>query len=123
VGVLELTLELAGNHSLKAKRKVISSLMGRVKARFNVATAEVGAQDRHDLAVLGFTVCGSEAKILNSVLDHLRNFIEDNAEAEVVDIMMDCQVWDESETWGERLDDPASLDHGGLNEPETPGKG
>ncbi|MDR2421990.1 MAG: DUF503 domain-containing protein [Deltaproteobacteria bacterium] len=110
VGVLEVTLSLAGNRSLKGKRKVVASLLGRVKARFNVSAAEVGAQDTHGLAVLGFTVCGSEGRILNGVLDHLLNFIEDNAEAQVVDSFLDCAAWGETGDWG---------DH----EPETPGKG
>ncbi|MDR2142500.1 MAG: DUF503 domain-containing protein [Deltaproteobacteria bacterium] len=104
VGVLEVTLSLEGNRSLKGKRKVISSLLARVKARFNVSAAEVGGQNQHELAVLGFTVCGSEARILNSVLDHLLNFIEDNVEAQVIDSFWDCSAWVESREWGG--DDP-----------------
>ncbi|MDR1607101.1 MAG: DUF503 domain-containing protein [Deltaproteobacteria bacterium] len=101
VGVLEVTLSLEGNRSLKDKRRVISSLLGRVKARFNCSAAEVGAQDRHALAVLGFTVCGSDFKILNSVLAHLLNFVEDNAEAQVVDSQIDCATWDGLGEWTE----------------------
>lgn len=109
VGVLEVTLSLEGNRSLKEKRKVTSSLLGRVKARFNVAASEVGAQDSHGLAVLGFAVCGSDGRILNGVLNRLLNFIENEAEAEVADSFMDCAAWDEAGDWGE-------------HEPTAPGK-
>ncbi|MGL4208798.1 MAG: DUF503 domain-containing protein, partial [Candidatus Adiutrix sp.] len=53
VGALEITLRLQGNDSLKGKRKVVKSLIGRVKSRFNVGAAEVDQQDTHELAVLG----------------------------------------------------------------------
>ncbi|MDR1085736.1 MAG: DUF503 domain-containing protein [Deltaproteobacteria bacterium] len=96
VGVLEVTLILEGNHSFKDKRRVVKSLLGRVKARFNCSASEVGAQNSHGLAVLGFTVCGSEQRILNSVLDRLLNFIEDNAEAEVAEAQKDTAVWSDT---------------------------
>jgi uncharacterized protein YlxP (DUF503 family) len=93
VGILEVTLVMEGNHSLKAKRKVVKSILGRVKARFNTAASEIGHLDRHESAVLGFAVCGSNAQILNSVLDHIMNFIDENADAEVVDSRMECSTW------------------------------
>jgi uncharacterized protein YlxP (DUF503 family) len=97
VGVLEVTVSLVGNRSLKDKRKAISSLMGRVKSRFNVSAAEVGAQDAYERAVLGFTVCGSEGRVLNGVLSHLLNFIE--READVADSFWDCAAWDGAGDW------------------------
>ena len=100
VGVVEVTLSLAGNRSLKDKRKVVSSLLARVKARFNVSAAEVDAQNNHELAVLGFTLCGSQGQILNGVISHLLNFIEDEAEAEVVYSNQDCVAWTEAGDWG-----------------------
>ena len=41
VGVLELTLYLPGNHSLKGKRAVLRSIKARVQAKFNVSVAEI----------------------------------------------------------------------------------
>lgn len=86
---MEVTLRLEGNSSLKGKRKVVKSILGRIKARFNVAASEVGGQDVYEIAVLGFAVCGPEARILNTVLDNVLDFIEDNADAEVVDSQME----------------------------------
>jgi uncharacterized protein YlxP (DUF503 family) len=86
---LEVILRLEGNSSLKGKRKVVKSLLGRVKARFNTAVAETGGQDLHETAVLGFAVCGSDQRVLNTVLDNILDFVEDNAEAEVADSRME----------------------------------
>ena len=89
VGLLEVVLRLEGNSSLKGKRKVVKSLLGRVKARFNAAASETGGQDIHETAVLGFAVCGPDRRVLNTVLDNILDFIEDNAEAEVADSRME----------------------------------
>ncbi|MDR2945225.1 MAG: DUF503 domain-containing protein [Candidatus Adiutrix sp.] len=92
-GMMEVTLRLEGNASLKGKRKVVKSILGRVKARFNVAASEVGGQDVYELAVLGFAVCGPDRRILNTVLDNILDFIEDNADAEVVDSEMEFDLF------------------------------
>ena len=89
MGLLEVTLRLEGNSSLKGKRKVVKSVLGRVKARFNTSVAETAAQDLHETAVLGFSVCGPDQRVLNTVLDNILDFIEENAEAEVADSRME----------------------------------
>jgi uncharacterized protein YlxP (DUF503 family) len=93
VGILEVTLRLEGNHSLKEKRKVVKSILSRVRARFNASASEVGSQDIHGEAVVAFSVCGSNAQILNGVLDRLMNFVEANADAEVADSRQECSAW------------------------------
>jgi uncharacterized protein YlxP (DUF503 family) len=93
VGLMEVTLRLEGNASLKGKRRVVKSILGRVKARFNVAASEVGGQDVYETAVLGFAVCGPDRRILNAVLDNILDFIEDNADAEVADSEMEFDLF------------------------------
>ncbi len=91
VGLLEVTLRLEGNASLKGKRKVVKSILGRVKARFNAAASEVGGH--YETAVLGFAVCGPDRRILNTVLDNILDFIEDNVDAEVADSEMEFDLF------------------------------
>ncbi|MDR2366811.1 MAG: DUF503 domain-containing protein [Deltaproteobacteria bacterium] len=93
VGVLLVTLRMEGNSSLKEKRRVVKSLLGRVKARFNASASEVGGQDRHETAVVGFSVMGSDARVLNRVLDHILNFVDDVVDAEVVDSETICPLY------------------------------
>ncbi|MDR2350433.1 MAG: DUF503 domain-containing protein [Deltaproteobacteria bacterium] len=90
VGILEVTLFMEGAASLKDKRRVIKSVIGRVRARFNAAASEVGEQDSVCRATLGFAVCGSDARILTSVLTRMENFVETNADAEVTDSHIEC---------------------------------
>ena len=46
VGTLKIEFMLFDNRSLKGKRKVVKSMVDKVKARFNVSIAEVGANDK-----------------------------------------------------------------------------
>ncbi|MDR3134889.1 MAG: DUF503 domain-containing protein [Deltaproteobacteria bacterium] len=100
VGILLVTLRLEGNGSLKEKRRVVKSLLGRVKARFNASASEVGGQDQHEMAEVGFSVMGSDSRVLNRVLDHILNFVEDTANAEVADSEIVCPLYtDQADDW------------------------
>jgi uncharacterized protein YlxP (DUF503 family) len=111
VGVILITLFMEGNSSLKQKRRVVKSLLGKVRARFNASVSEVGGQDRHETAVLGFSVVGPDAKVLARVLDRLLVFVEDVADAEIVDAEVICPIYaDEVEA---RFDEAMEWQRGG----------
>ncbi|MBW1992546.1 MAG: DUF503 domain-containing protein [Deltaproteobacteria bacterium] len=59
VAVARLTLMLHDNHSLKGKRKVVRSLIERVKHRFDAAIAEVEDHDKWQRAQIGIALVGS----------------------------------------------------------------
>jgi hypothetical protein len=85
VGIARVTFRLHGNQSLKEKRKVVKSLVDKSRHRFNVSVAEVADQDRHQKAVLGVAVIGSDARVLNAVLDHILAFMESMGVADLVE--------------------------------------
>ena len=76
VGIARIQFRLHGNQSLKDKRKVVKSLIEKSRHRFNVAVAEVEDQDLHQRATLAIAVIGSDGRILNSVLDHIIDFMD-----------------------------------------------
>lgn len=77
VGVCRLRLLLPGNRSLKGKRKVVKSIIGRTRSHFNLAMAEVEDNDLHGVAVLGFAVVGNEHAMVNATIDRVVGFVED----------------------------------------------
>ena len=85
IGVCKIRLRIPESHSLKAKRRVIKSLIARLKNRFNVAIAEVEALDAHQFAILAAVSVSNDVVHLNKILSHLITFVEANAEAELVD--------------------------------------
>jgi hypothetical protein len=83
IGICHLDLVLRDNHSLKEKRRVVKSIIGRVKSKFNVSIAEVGNQDLWQSAQIGFCIAGNEKRFVNSSLDKVIYFIEESNSAEI----------------------------------------
>jgi uncharacterized protein len=77
IGVCRVTLHLPASHSLKDKRQVVRSLLARLRNRFDLAVAEVDDQDRWQIATLGLACVSSNASIVDEVLTHAINYIED----------------------------------------------
>lgn len=89
IGTCRLVLSLPGNGSLKGKRKVVRSIVDRLRHRYNVAVAEVGALDAHKSAVLGLAVVSNDARHANSMIDTLVSAVAGASEALVVDRRME----------------------------------
>jgi uncharacterized protein YlxP (DUF503 family) len=76
VGVCRLSLIVPENASLKGKRSVVRRLIDRTRAKFNVAIAEVGANDDPRQGVIGFAVIGNEAGFVDAMMSSIVSFIE-----------------------------------------------
>lgn len=93
--VLNLKVKLRASwvHSLKEKRMVVRSLVQKLKNKFNVSVGEVEEQDIHQTIVIGISaVCGS-SKQVDSTMENLINFIEENTDAEVMHIEEDNYIF------------------------------
>ena len=75
VGVLTIQLNLNGVASLKEKRSIVKSLVGRLKSRFNVSVSEVDRQDNKQLAVIGIAIVSNDGTFVNQQLDTIIDFI------------------------------------------------
>jgi hypothetical protein len=75
VGVLTSQLHLQGVGSLKEKRSIVKSLIGRLKSRFNVSVSEVDHQDNKTSAVIGIAVISNEGRFVNEQLDKIIDFM------------------------------------------------
>lgn len=85
VASCEIKLNLPGAFSLKDKRKIIKSLLQKTKNKFNLAAAEVDANDYIKTAVLGAAGVGSDYKQLQSLMDKYLDFVESFPEFLVTD--------------------------------------
>ena len=71
VGVLTFELRLEHSHSLKDKRQVVKSLKDRLRARFNVAVAEIGEQEMWQRAVVAAVTVSSDRKAAEEALQRV----------------------------------------------------
>ena len=77
VGVLTLELRLEDSHSLKDKRHAVQGLKDRLRAKFNVAVAEIGYQETWQRAAVAAVTVSSDRIFAEKVL----RAVEDEAAA------------------------------------------
>lgn len=75
VGVMTAQLHMQGVTSLKEKRSIVKSLIGRLKSRFNASIAEVDHQDNKTSAVIGIAVVSNNNRFVNKQLDKIIDFM------------------------------------------------
>ena len=89
VGIGTITFRLHDCRSLKGKRKVIKSIISRMRNSFNASVAEVGSNDIHQRAEIGFSLVGNDKALINSKIDKIFNMVEGLGLAEIIDSEME----------------------------------
>ncbi len=77
VCVARVTLDIPAAGSLKAKRQVLRRVTDRVKAKFNVAVAEVEDNDVWNRAVVALSLVGNESRHLSDQMEKIFQYIDD----------------------------------------------
>jgi len=90
VGLGNIQLRLHDCRSLKGKRKVVKAIIQRIRNNFNVSVAEVGSNDIHQRAEIGFALVGNDKTVINSKIDKIFNLTDALGLAEVID--MDLEI-------------------------------
>ena len=85
VGTMKIILHLHDNRSLKGKRKVVRSMVDKVKHKFNVSIAEVGSNDKWQRIELGVSAVGNDRRHIDTSLDNVLAYMESLYLAEIVD--------------------------------------
>jgi uncharacterized protein YlxP (DUF503 family) len=75
VGVLTAQMHLHGINSLKEKRSIVKSLLGRLKSRFNISISEVDHQDEKTSAVVGIALISNDTRFINQQFDSIIDFM------------------------------------------------
>ena len=76
VGVMKTVLHLQGIRSLKEKRSIVKSVIGRLKSRFNASLAEVGHLDSKNSAVIAMTMVSNETSLIDQQFDAIISFMQ-----------------------------------------------
>jgi len=76
VGVLTAQLHMQGINSLKEKRGIVKSVIGRLKSRFNISIAEVDHQDEKTNAVIAMAMVSNDTRFINQQFDTIIDFMQ-----------------------------------------------
>lgn len=79
-----VTFRLHECRSLKAKRKIVKSIISQLRNHFNVSVAEVGSNDIYQRAMIGFALVGNNRAVINSKIDKIFNLVEELNLAEII---------------------------------------
>ena len=88
VGILIVKISIGEASSLKEKRKILKSLIDVLKNKFNLSIAEVGEQNKWQVAELGIAVVGNDKSYLNRVIEKVVDKIETKKDI----VMMEYEV-------------------------------
>jgi uncharacterized protein YlxP (DUF503 family) len=86
IGVCTLELHIPGNGSLKGKRRILKSLLARLRKEFNVSVAEVGAQDVWQSAVIGIVCVSNDQDYAHGQLTRVARWVDESR--------LDCDLVD-----------------------------
>jgi len=76
IGVAVFELRIPGAFSLKDKRRVLSSLLNRLRSRYNVSVAEIGNQGVKQRATVAVAAVANSTAHVYSVLSTVTSFVE-----------------------------------------------
>ena len=65
---------------------IVKSIIGKLQNKFNVSIREVENQDLHQRISIGIVKLELNSKDSDQSKDKILNFIEENCEAEIIDI-------------------------------------
>jgi uncharacterized protein YlxP (DUF503 family) len=77
VATCVIKLNVHGVQSLKEKRRILKSILSRLRRQFNLAASEVECQDVWQTAVIGIVSVGSDAAYLHGMMEKAVGWIED----------------------------------------------
>lgn len=85
IGVCSLKLNIYEADSLKDKRHIIKSIIGRLQSRFNISISEVDLNDSWQSSVIGFACVTNDTKYANEVISKVIKFIDGDNRVEIIE--------------------------------------
>ncbi|MCA1927181.1 MAG: DUF503 domain-containing protein [Calditerrivibrio sp.] len=89
VGTLLFELDIPSSYSLKDKRRVLNSLKGKLKNKFNISVSEVGEKNLWNRGYIAIAIVGDDNKFVDSQLQEVVKFAEFFKDVVVLDVKME----------------------------------
>lgn len=83
-GTCQFELRIYEAESLKGKRRVIKSIIEKLKFRFNISIAEIGLNDVWKSSIIGFACVSNKTAHVNETISKVISFVEGDSRVEIV---------------------------------------
>lgn len=90
-----MDLRIPASGSLKSKRHVVKGLTGGLRAKFNVAVAEVEYQELWQRAALGVSCISESAFHAEKMLREVERFVSHDDRVEILRASIDVRPWED----------------------------
>ena len=84
IGFLSLEIFLPYSHSLKDKRQRLSSLIQRLRKRYNVAFAELDYQKKWQRTTIGIVTLNNQKKVIERLFQRIIADAEQNIDGQIL---------------------------------------
>ena len=74
-GVVKIQLHLPENQSLKDKRRIVKSIISRLRNQYNISIAEVDDNDLWQMATLGISCVSNNSQHVDETITDIIKFI------------------------------------------------
>ncbi len=85
VGISKVEIFLPGLNSLKSKRRIINSIKGKIRSKFNVGISEIDYLDKWQRSLIGIVAVSNDSKFLQSSLNKIVNQIKEFKDINILD--------------------------------------
>lgn len=85
IGACTLKLNIFESNSLKDKRHIIKSIIGKLQTRFNISIAEVDLNDSWQSSIIGFACVTNDSQHANQIISNVLNFVDNDGRVEIVE--------------------------------------
>ena len=89
IGSCMVEIMIHDANSLKDKRQVVKSIIGKLKSRFNISVAEVDLNEKWRRSVIGFACVTNDTVHANKQISNVLKFIENDTRVEIIDEMIE----------------------------------
>ncbi len=84
IGILKMEICLPNLHSLKDKRKVLKSLIAKLRKKFNISVAETGGQNKWQRSTISVVLTSNDSGYAHQVLEGVVKEVESSIEGFLV---------------------------------------
>jgi uncharacterized protein YlxP (DUF503 family) len=85
IGLCTMGLFIGEAGSLKDKRRVLKSLLDKIRNRYNVSAAEVGEQDLWQRSTIAFTCVSNDSGRLDQLLSAVVKFVDSQDRVQITE--------------------------------------
>jgi uncharacterized protein len=85
IALLTVEMRLPGIQSLKEKRRILQSMIRKLKSKFNVAISETDLHDTWQRAELSIVSINTQWNELQRTIGYIQNWIQSQYEVEVIE--------------------------------------